>query len=71
MTPPTNDGDSPASGRDAREVDAAVAALVAVLDHALAIAADPARPAAERADQLARVGRSIPPVPVSPVALVG
>lgn len=70
MGPSNRDADTLRKEAEARELDAAVAALVAVLDEALAVAADAARPLSDRADELARVGRSIPPVPVGPAAFV-
>lgn len=59
----TNGNGDEAAGR---ELDVAVAALVAVLDEARAVADDARRSFAARADHLARAGRSLPPRTVTP-----
>lgn len=64
-------GDGARAGQGSGELDAAVAALVAVLDEALAIATDRTRPLTGRAERLARVGRSMPPARFDPRTLPG
>jgi hypothetical protein len=69
---PSNNGDmADQSDEQARELDAAVAALIAILDEAIAAVVDPVRPMTERADLMARIGRSFPPAAQPPVRLAG
>jgi hypothetical protein len=71
MGPSNHNGKMDHADEQARELDAAMTALIAILDEAIAAVVDPVRPMTERADLMARIGRSFPPTAQPPARLAG